>query len=119
MGPGDPRGENKIFSKVVPRPTWMLKQVFLARFEPVVACFGALKASKWAQFLGPKMGQKRVKNTFVQKRCSTFGVHKQDNRGHVEPVLAPLRFEKALKMGHFANKDFSKGGQNVLFRRLC
>ena len=36
-----PQGEKKnTFSKVFHRPLWMLKQVFLARCEPVVARFG-------------------------------------------------------------------------------
>ena len=40
-------GAKKIhFSKVVPRPLGMLKQVFLARFEPVVTRFGPWKIPK-------------------------------------------------------------------------
>ena len=35
--PGVPGAKKKIFFKVVPRPLGMLKHVFLARFEPVVA----------------------------------------------------------------------------------
>ena len=41
-----PRAKKKIFSKVVPRPLGMLKQVFLAGFEPVVKCFGPQKIAK-------------------------------------------------------------------------
>ena len=40
---GVPGAKKIIFSKVVPRPLGMLKQVFLAHFEPVVACFGPRK----------------------------------------------------------------------------
>ena len=57
------------FSKVVPRPFGMLKQVFLARFEPMVTRFGPRKyqnALKMA-ILGPKMGQKWVKSVLCQK----------------------------------------------------
>ena len=36
----------KHFSKIVPRPLGMLKQVFLGRFEPVVARFGPRKIPK-------------------------------------------------------------------------
>ena len=36
-----PGAKKNIFSKVVPGPLGMLKQVFLARFEPVVARFGS------------------------------------------------------------------------------
>ena len=39
-----PRGKKIIFSKVVPRPLGMLKQVFLGRFEPVVTRFGPWKS---------------------------------------------------------------------------
>ena len=61
-----PRAEKMIFSKVVPRPFGMLKQVFLARFVPVVAPFGpwkipnALKMGRFGTKKGSKMGQKRV-----------------------------------------------------------
>ena len=33
-----PRGKKNIFLKLVPRPLGMLKQLFLGRFEPAVAC---------------------------------------------------------------------------------
>ena len=55
-----------IFFKVVPGPLGMLKQVFLARFKPVVARFGPWKipnASKMGRHGtkdGSKMGEKRV-----------------------------------------------------------
>ena len=53
--------EKKIFSKVVPRPLRMLKQVFLGRFEHVVACFGPRKIPKCLEN-GPFWDQKRVEN---------------------------------------------------------
>ena len=60
-------GAKKIhFSKVVPRPLGMLKQVFLARFEPVVTRYGPLKIPKclengpFSDQNGSKMGQKRT-----------------------------------------------------------
>ena len=60
-----------IFSKVVPRPLGMLKQVFLGRFEPVVARFGPWKIPKNllenGPFWGPKMRHKWVKTAFFQK----------------------------------------------------
>ena len=40
-----PGAKKMTFFKVVPRPLGMLKQVFLARFEPVVARFGPWKIS--------------------------------------------------------------------------
>ena len=65
-----PGAKKIIFSKVVPRPLGMLKQVFLANFEPVVACFGPRKIPKCLEngsFWDQKMGQKWVKNAFFQK----------------------------------------------------
>ena len=44
--PRSPGRKKNNFSKVVPRPLWMLKQVFLGRFEPVVARFGPWKIPK-------------------------------------------------------------------------
>ena len=41
-----PVAKKMIFSKVVPRPFRMLKQVFLACFELVVTCFGPWKIPK-------------------------------------------------------------------------
>ena len=61
-----PRAKKMIFSKIVPRPLGMLKQVFLGHFEPVVARFGPWKISKclgngpFGTNNGSKMGQKRV-----------------------------------------------------------
>ena len=66
---GSPRvpGAKKImFSKVVPRPLGMLKQVFLGRFEPVGACFGPWKIPKCLEN-GSFRDQKWVKNAFFQK----------------------------------------------------
>ena len=62
-------GSKMCFSKSDPRPFGMLKQVVLARFEPVVTRFGPWKIpkmpSKWV-VLGPKMGQKWFKIVFFQ-----------------------------------------------------
>ena len=41
-----PGAEKNIFFNVVPRPLGMLKQVFLAAFQPVVACFVPQKIPK-------------------------------------------------------------------------
>ena len=56
-----PGAKKIIFSKVVPGPLGMLKHVFLARFEPVVACFGPRKICKCLEN-GPFQDQKWVKN---------------------------------------------------------
>ena len=75
-----PRGEKKTFSKVVPRPLRMLKQVFLARFEPVVARFGPRKISKCLEN-GPFWDQKWLKNwskmRFPKSDRGPFGMLKQ------------------------------------------
>ena len=67
MGQQGPLGaEKKIFFKNGPRPHAMPKQVFLARFELVVARFGpskiqnALKMGCFGTTKGSKMGQKCV-----------------------------------------------------------
>ena len=56
-----PGAKKIIFSKVVPRPLGMLKQVFLGRFEPVVARFGPRKIAKGLEN-GLFWNQKWVKN---------------------------------------------------------
>ena len=61
--------EKRVFSKAVPRTLGMLKQVFLARFEPVVACFGTWKMPKCLEngaFWGHTVGQKWVKNAIFR-----------------------------------------------------
>ena len=57
------------FLKNDPRPCATLKQVFLDRFELVVAHFGPPKIPKCLEnglFWYPKMGQKWVKTPFFQ-----------------------------------------------------
>ena len=54
-------GSKTRFSKSDPGPCMMLKQVFLAHFEPVGACFGPWKIPKCLEN-GPFWDQKWVKN---------------------------------------------------------
>ena len=56
-----PRGEKNIFSKVVPRPLGMFREVFLGRFEPLVVRYGPRKIPKCLEN-GPFWDQKWVKN---------------------------------------------------------
>ena len=75
-----PKAKKMTFSKVVPRPLGMLKQVFLGCFEPVVACFGPRKIPKCLEigpFLGPKMGQKWVKTCSSKSDPGRFGMLKK------------------------------------------
>ena len=71
--------EKNIFSKFVPRPLGMLKQVLLAPFEPVVTTFGPWKILKCLEN-GPFGVQKWVKSgskMWVSKNdLGAFEVHK-------------------------------------------
>ena len=63
------------FLKNDPRPCATLKQVFLDRFELVVAHFGPPKIPKSLEnglFWDQKMGEKWVKNAFFQTSSSTI-----------------------------------------------
>ena len=86
-----PRAKKNIFSKVVPRPLGMLKQVFLGRFEPVVARFGPWKIPKCLQN-GSFWEQKWVKNGskmhFSKSDLGPFEMLKQVFLAHFEPVSA-------------------------------
>ena len=56
-----PGSEKTAFYKVLPRPLWRLKQMFLARFELVVTRFGTPQVRKCFQN-GPFWDQRWVKN---------------------------------------------------------
>ena len=102
----------------------MLKQVFLARFEPVVTRFGPWKIPKCLEN-GPFWDQKWVKNGskthFSKTDPRPFGMLKQVFLTHFEPVVTrfgPWRITKCLenapcwdqKMGH-------KWLKNALFQK--
>ena len=65
-----------IFSEFVPRPPGVLKKVFLARFEPMVARYDAPQFQKTLKmgFLGTKNGSKTRFSIMITR---PFGVHKQ------------------------------------------
>ena len=68
----------------------MLKHVFLARFEPVVACFGPRKISKCLEngpFQDQKWVEKGSKTRFSKSDPGPFGMRKQVVLAHFEPVL--------------------------------
>ena len=106
-----PQGEKKIFFNVVPRPLGMLKQVFLARFEPVVAHFGPCKIPKCLEN-GPFQDQRWVKNGskphFSKSNPGPFGMLKQVFLAHFEPVVTRFGPWKIPKNG-------SKMGQKRAF----
>ena len=65
---GSKMGQKTRFSKSDRGPFGMLKQVFLACFEPMVTCFGPWKIPKCLEkgpFWDQKKGQKWVKNAFL------------------------------------------------------
>ena len=111
------------FSKVVPRPLGMLKQVFLGRFEPVVARFGPWKIPKCLEN-GPFWDQQWVKNgsktRFSKNDPGPFMMLKQVFLALLSPwrrVLAHGKSQNALKMGHFGTKMGQKWVKNALFQK--
>ena len=87
---GSSRGKEMTFLKNDPRPCATLQQVFLDRFELVVAHFGTPKIPKCLE-TGLFWDQKWVKNGskthFSRPHPRPFGVHKRVKRAHFEPIL--------------------------------
>ena len=83
----------------------MLKQVFLARFEPVVVRFGPLKIPKCLEN-GPFQDQKCVKNgsktRFSKSDPRPFWMLKQVFLAHFEPV--------AMHFGPWKTATIKKSG---------
>ena len=116
-----PRGEKIIFFKVVPRPLGMLKQVFLARFEPVVARFGPRKIPKCLEN-GPFWDQKWLKNgsktRFPKSDPGPFGMLKQVFLTRLEPVVPrfdPWKIPKCLEKGPVQHQKCVKNGSKTHF----
>ena len=116
-----PGAKKIIFSKVVPRPLGMLKQVFLGRFEPVMVCFGPCKIPKCLEngpFWDQKCGENGSKTHFSKSDPRPFGMLKQVVLAHFEPVVtrfAHAKSQNALKMGRFGTKNGSKNGSKARF----
>ena len=118
-----PRAKKMIFSKVVPRPLRMLKQVFLGRFEPVVARFGPWKIPKCLQN-GPFWDQQWVKNGskthFSKNDPGPFMMFKQVVLAHFEPVATGFgswKMPKCLENGPFWDQKWVKNGSKTCFSR--
>ena len=118
---GVPGAKKMIFSKVVPRPLGMLKQVFLARFEPVVARFGPRKIPKCLEN-GPFWDQKWLKNgskkPLFKSDRGPFGMPKQVLLARFEPVVArfgPRKIPKCLENGPFWDQKWVKNGSKKAF----
>ena len=119
-----PGAKKMIFSKLVPRPLGMIKQVFSGRFEPMVARFGPWKIPKCLEN-GPFWDQQWVKNgsktRFSKSDPRPFMMLKQVVLAHFEPVATGFRSWKtqnALKAGHFGTKNGSKMGQKRVFPKV-
>ena len=116
-----PGAKKKIFSKVVPRPLGMLKQVFLGRFEPVVARFGPWKIPKCLEN-EPFWDQKWVKNgskrRFSKNDPGPFMMLKQVVLAHFEPVATGFgswKIPKCLEIGLFWDQKWVKNGSETRF----
>ena len=103
-----PGAKKIIFSKVVPRPLGMLKQVFLARFEPVVTRFGPWKFPKCLEN-GPFQDRKyRSKTCFSKSDPRPLEMLGQVSLAHFEPIwtgFGPWKSQYSWKRGHFGIKN--------------
>ena len=111
---GVPGAKKIIFSKVIPRPLGMLKQVFLARFEPVVARVGPRKIPKCLENR-PFCDQKWLKNgsetRFPKSDPGPFGMLKQVYLTRLEPVVphfGPWKISKCLEKGPVQHQKWVK-----------
>ena len=114
--PRVPGAKKMMFFKVVPTPLGMLKQVVLARFEPVVACYGPRKIPKCLEN-GPFWDQKGVKNgsktRFPKSDPGPFGILKQVFLTHFEPVVPRFgtwKIPKCLEKGLVQHQKWVKAG---------
>ena len=110
-----PGAKKIIFLKVV--------QVFLGRFEPVVARCGPWKIPKCFEN-GPFQDQKWVKNGskthFSKSDLGPFGMLKQAFLAHFEPEVMrfdPWKIPKSLE-GRFETKNGSKTRQKHIFPKV-
>ena len=118
-----PRAKKIIFSKVVPRPLGMLKQVFLGRVEPVVARFGPWKLPKCLEnglFWEQKWVKNESKTRFSKNNPRPFMMLKQVVLGHLEPVATGFgswKIPKCLENGPFWDKKWVKNGSKTRFSK--
>ena len=118
-----PGAKKIIFSKVVPRPLGMLKQVFLGRLEPVVARFGPWKFPKCLEN-GPFWDQQWVKNgsksCFSKSDPGPLGMLKQVFSAHFEPVVTcfgPWKIPKCPENWSFWDQKWVKNGSKRHFSK--
>ena len=110
-----PRGEKKIFSKSVPRPLGMLKQVFLGRFQPWwrVRAQNAFKRGRCKTNNWSKMGEKCI---FPKLILDHLGCSNKCFLAHFEAVVTrsgPWKIPECLKNGSFCDQKWVKNGAKV------
>ena len=118
-----PAAKKIIFSKVVSRPLGMLKQVFLAHFEPVVTRFGPWKIPKCFEN-GLAWDEKRVKNgskvCFSKSGLSPFGMLEQVVLAHFEPSgthFGLWKLPECLENVLFGEQKWVKNASKTSFSR--
>ena len=101
----------------------MLKLVFFARFEPVVACLGheksqnALKMGRFRTTNGSKVGQKCI---FPKVILDPFGMIKQVFLARFEPVVTRYgrwKIPKCLENGPFWDQKLGKVAKFIGYGR--
>ena len=119
-----PGAKKMIFSKVVPRPLRMLKQVFLGHFEPMVARFGPWKIPKCLEN-GPFWDQQWVKNgsktRFSKSDPGPFMMLKQVVLAHFQPVATGFgswKLPKCFENGPFWDQKWVKNGSKTCFPKV-
>ena len=101
----------------------MLKQVFLARFEPVVTRFGPWKIPKWpenAPFWDQKWVQNGSKTRFSKSDPGPLGMLKQVFLARFEPMVTgfgPWKIAKCLEEAPFYAPKWVKNGSKSRFSK--
>ena len=118
-----PGAKKTFFCKVFPGPLGMVKQVFLARFEPMVARFGPWKIPKCLEN-GPFQDQKWVKNGstthFSKSDLGPFMILKQVFLAHFEPEVTrfgPWKIPKRLENASLCDQKWVKNASKTGFSK--
>ena len=102
----------------------MLKQVFLARFEPVVTRFGQRKIPKSLEnglFWDQKWVEKGSKTHFSKNDLGPLGMPKQVFLPRFEPVVprfGPWKIPKCLEKGLVQEETRSKLSEKRIFLKV-
>ena len=116
-------GSKTFFSKSDPGPYGMLKQVFLAHFEPKITRFGPWKIPKCLEN-GSIWDQKSVKNgsktCFSNRDPGPFGMLRQVFLAHFEPIrmgFGSWKIRVCLEKGTFWEQKWVKNGSKRCFSK--